>query len=194
MKAAHLDAFAEISDKTSKSFGYYGMIRRFPTTYRPGAAGNNVLDDHTNFLATWNQISLEVVLNNANMTWGDKSYTDIIPHEIEDMIQARDEVSGGVRGALNDEGKVLFLQRCQSTMLDHYYLAYMTEGDRRTIKTHVESYEYFNTTTGKTAYDGPTIFDLILQTIRSNVQVNVFRKISAIKEDTLSNCNNNVVE
>ena len=79
-------------------------------------------------------------------------------------------------------------------MLAHHYFDHLTEGGRQTIKTHVDSYEYFNSTTGETAYDGTTVLALILRTMRPNVRVNVFREISSMKDVTLASCNNNVVE
>ena len=79
-------------------------------------------------------------------------------------------------------------------MLAHHCFNHLTEGVRRTIKTHVDSYEYFNATTGETACDGPTILALILRTMRPNVRVNVFREITSMKDVTLASFNNNVVE
>ena len=73
-------------------------------------------------------------------------------------------------------------------MLAHHCLAHLTEGGRRTIKTHVDSYEYFNATTGETSYDGPTVLVLILSNMRPNVRVNVFREIASMKYVTLESC------
>ena len=75
------------------------------------------------------------------MTWGGKNFTDVTPHEIQDMTTYRGEVTAGVRGTLNDKGKALFLNRWRSSMLAHHCLAHFTKGGRRTIKTHVDSYE-----------------------------------------------------
>ena len=79
-------------------------------------------------------------------------------------------------------------------MLTHHCLAHLTEGGRKTIKTHVDSYKYFNAITGEIDYDGPTVLVLILRTMRPNVCVNVFREIASMKYVTLASCNNNVVE
>ena len=86
------------------------MIRRFPTTFLPDTGGTYTLDNHANLIETWNQIGLDVVLNNANMTLGDKSFNDITPHEIQDMTDDRGEITAEVRSTLNDEGKALFLK------------------------------------------------------------------------------------
>ena len=170
------------------------MICRFPTTSLPDAAGTYTLDDHANLLEAWNQIGLDVVLNNANMKWGDKTFTDVTPQKIQDMKTDRSEVTAGVSGTLKDKGKALFLNRWRSAMLTHHCLDHLTEGGRRTIKTHVDSYEYFNSTTGETAYDGPTVLVLILRTMRPSVCVNVLREIASMKDVTLASCKNNVVE
>ena len=82
----------------------------------------------------------------------------------------------------------------KSAMLAHHCFAHLTKGGRRTIKTHVDSYEYFDATTGETAYDGPTVLALILCNMRPNVRVNVFREITSMKDVTLTSCNKNVVE
>ena len=70
--------------------------------------GTVTLGDHANLIDTWNRIILNTVLSNANMTWGDKSFTDVTSHEIQDMTTAHGKVTGGVRGTLNDTGKSLF--------------------------------------------------------------------------------------
>ena len=70
LKPSNADSFAEFIDKVSKSYAYYGMICRFPTTFLPDAWGTYTLGDHANLLKTWNQIGLDVVLKNSNMTWG----------------------------------------------------------------------------------------------------------------------------
>ena len=128
------------------------------------------------------------------MTWGEKNFTYVNPHEIQDMTTDQGKVTAGVCGTLNDKGKALFLNLRRSAMLAHHFFAHLTEGGRLTIKTHLDSYEYFNDTTGETAYDGPTVLALILRTMRPNVRVNVFREISSMKDVTLESCNNNVVE
>ena len=170
------------------------MIRRFPTTFLPDAAGTYILGDHANFLENWNQIGLDVVLNNANMTWGDNTFTNVTPHEIQDMTTDHGKLTAGVCGTLNYEGRALFLNRWRSVMLAHPCLAHLTEGGQRTIKTHVDSYNYFNAATGETAYDGTTVLALILRTMHPKVSVNVFREIASMKDVTLESCNNNVVE
>ena len=86
------------------------MIRRFPTTFLPDAAGTYILGDHTNFLKTWNHIGLDVVLNKSRMTWGDNTFTNVNPHEIQDMTTDRGKVIAGVSGTLDDEGKALFFE------------------------------------------------------------------------------------
>ena len=80
LKPSNSDNFTEFIDKIFKIYAYYGMICSFPTTFLPDATGTYTLGDHANLLKTWNQIGLDVVLNNANMTWGDKTFTDVTPH------------------------------------------------------------------------------------------------------------------
>ena len=111
LKPSNADAFAECIDQVSNSYAYYGMIRRFPTKFLPDTGGTYTLSDHINLLKTWNQIGLDVVLNNDNMTWGYKTFTDVTPHEIQDMTADRGKVTAGVCGTLNDEGNALFLNR-----------------------------------------------------------------------------------
>ena len=79
-KRSNSDAFAECMDNISKSYAYYGMIRRSPTTFLPDAIGTYILGDHANLLETWNQIGLDVVVKNANMTWGGNTFTNVNPH------------------------------------------------------------------------------------------------------------------
>ena len=69
------------------------MIHRFPTAFLPDAGGTYTLGDHVNLLKTLNQIRLDVVLNNANMTLGDNTFTDVTPHEIQDMKDDRGKVT-----------------------------------------------------------------------------------------------------
>ena len=62
LKPSNADAFSECIDKVSKSYAYYGMICRSPTTFLPDAGGTYTLGDHANLLETWNQIGIDVVL------------------------------------------------------------------------------------------------------------------------------------
>ena len=181
LKPSNADAFSGCIDKISKSYAYYGMIRRFPITFLLDAGGTYTLGDYANLIETWNQIGLDVVLNNANMTWGNNNFTDVNPHEIQYITADQGEVTSGFCGTLNDEGKALFLNRWRSAMLAHHCLAHFTEGGRRTIKKHVESYDYFNAITREIAYNGPTVLELILHTMHPNVRVNVFHKIAFMK-------------
>ena len=80
LKPSNADAFSECIDKISKSYTYYGMIRRLPITFLLDAGGTYTLGDHANLLETWNQIGFDVVLNNVNITWGGKTFTDVTPH------------------------------------------------------------------------------------------------------------------
>ena len=108
---SNADAFAECMDRTSKIYSYYGYLRQFPTRMTVSPYGTVMLGNHANLIETWNRIRIDTILNNANMTWGDKSFTEVTPHEIQYMTTARGEVTGGVRGTLNNTGKDLFLKR-----------------------------------------------------------------------------------
>ena len=112
--------------------------------------GTVTLGDHANLIETWNLIGLNTVLNNVNMTWGDKSFNYVTPNEIQDMTTARGEVTGGVRGTLNDTGKALFLNRWRSTMMAHHALLLLTNAEKRSNKTHVTTYKNYNPDTGET--------------------------------------------
>ena len=68
LKPSNANAFAECTDKIFKSYAYYGMIRRFPTMVLLDTTGTYIIGNHANLLETWNQIGLDVVVNNANMT------------------------------------------------------------------------------------------------------------------------------
>ena len=85
LKPFNAEDFAKCMDKISKIYAYYGMICRFPTTFLPDATGTYILGNHANLLEIWNQIGLDVVVNNSNMTWGDKIFTAVTPHEIQYM-------------------------------------------------------------------------------------------------------------
>ena len=100
LKPSNADAFSEYIDKISKSYAYYGMIRRSPTTFLPDAAGTYILVDHANFLENWNQIRFDVVLNNANMTCRDKTFTDIITGD----KKRRDKLLAAAAGDDGDGG------------------------------------------------------------------------------------------
>ena len=102
------DVFTECMDRTSKIYAYYGYLRQFPTTMTVALDGTVTLADHANSIDTWNRIGLDTVLKNANMTRGDKSFTDVTHHEIQDTTPDRGEVTGGFRGTLNDTGKAIF--------------------------------------------------------------------------------------
>ena len=194
VRPSNEDAFAECMDRTSKLYAYYGYLRQFPTTMTVALYGTVTLGNHANLIETCNRIRLDAVLKNVNMTWGDKSFTDVTHHEIQDMTIARGKVTGGVRGILYDTGKDLFLKRWRSIMMYHHALLLFTDAAKRAVKTHVTTYEHYNPDTVETAYDGPTILSIIFQTIRLNVRVNVFNKIGTMTDVTLASYDDNVVE
>ena len=68
LKPSNADNFYECMDNIYKSYAYYGMIHRLPTTFLPDATGTHILGDHANLLETWNQIGVDVVVNNTNMS------------------------------------------------------------------------------------------------------------------------------
>ena len=82
------------------------------------------------------------------MTWGETSFTDVTPHEIQYMTTDRGEVTGVVCGALNNTGKALFLKHFRSTMMAHHALLFLTDAEKRSIKTHVTTYEHYNPDAG----------------------------------------------
>ena len=141
LKPSNADNFPECIDKVSNSYAYYGMICRFPTTILPDPGRTYTLGNHANLLETWNQIGLDVVLNNANIIWGDRTFTDITLHEIQNMTADQGEVTVGVCGTLIDKGKAPFLNRWRSVMLTRHFLSHLTKGGRQTIKTRFNSYE-----------------------------------------------------
>ena len=76
------DSFVECMDRTSKFYNYYVYLLQFPTTMTAAPDGTVTLGNYANLIETWNRIGLNTVLNYANMTWGDKSITDVTTHEI----------------------------------------------------------------------------------------------------------------
>ena len=79
-------------------------------------------------------------------------------------------------------------------MMAHHALLFLTDSEKRAIKTHVTTYDHYNPDTGKTSYDGPIILSIMVQTMRRNVRVKVFNKIGSMKDATLASCDNTVVE
>ena len=120
------DVFAECMDRTSKLYAYYGYLRQFPATMADATDGTVTLGDHANLIETWNRIGLNNVPNNANMTWESKSFTDVTPHEIQDMTTDRGKVTGGVHSNINNTGKSLFLKPQRSTIMAQHTLLFLT--------------------------------------------------------------------
>ena len=79
IRPSNADAFVEFMDRTSKLYAYYGYIFQFPTTMTVAPDGMVTIGNHANLIETWNIIGLDTVLNNANMTWGDKLFTNVAP-------------------------------------------------------------------------------------------------------------------
>ena len=101
---SNADAFAACMERTSKMYAYYGYLHQFTTTMTVSPDGTVTLGDHANLIETWNLIGLDTLLNNVNMTWGKKSFTDFTPHETQYTTTARDEVTDGFCGTINDTG------------------------------------------------------------------------------------------
>ena len=189
------DAFAAALEASSKRFSYHGALKRIPTTCTVAAAdkgGAITFGNQKDLLESWNQISLETILKNANQTWGDKTWTNVIPHAIEDLSAARGELTAGVRGTLNDEGKKIFLLRWRSTMMAHHCIQLLTPEAQGLMKIYQSQFEWFHDGSGETIQDGLTLATLILQKMRPNVKINVFNEIMKIKQLKLDQFGNNV--
>ena len=52
LKPSNAGKFAECIEKVSKSYAYYGMIHRSPTTFLPDPGGTYTLGNHANLLET----------------------------------------------------------------------------------------------------------------------------------------------
>ena len=77
---SNADAFTECMEKISKMYAYDEYICQFPTPMTVYPYGTVTLGDHANLIETCNRIGIDNVLRNANMKWGDNSFTDITPH------------------------------------------------------------------------------------------------------------------
>ena len=82
---SNADAFAACMERTSKMYAYYGYLHQFTTTMTAALGVTVTLGNYANLIETWNRIGLDTLLNSVNMTWGYKSFTDVNPHEIQDM-------------------------------------------------------------------------------------------------------------
>ena len=76
-------------------------------------------------------------------------------------------------------------------MMAHHALLFLTNSAKRSIKTHVTTYENYSPDTGETTYDVPTILSIIFQKLCPNVWVNVFNKIGSMKDVILARCDGN---
>ena len=180
------DAFANQLEAISKQFSYNGLVKRVPLSKIVEADGTITFGDNKSILESWNQISLEAVLQNANETWGDRTWNDVVPHEIQDLSNARGEVENGVRGDLNAQGKLVFIKRWRSRMLATHALKSLTPEAVKSLQTNQGVYEWYHPISGETAEDGLTVMAIILQKMRPNVKINVFNEISKIKRLDLS--------
>ena len=177
------DAFATALEASSKRFSYHGSLKRIPTTWTIHPAdGTITFGNHRDLLESWNQISLETILRNANETWGDETWTNTVPHAIENLSNARGEITDGVRGTLNDAGKRIFLHCWRSTMMAHHYMELLTPKAQGLMKIYQSQYEWFHDKSSKTTQDGLTLTTIILQKMRPNVRINVFNEILKIKQ------------
>ena len=105
------EAFTEHMVSLSKKFGYHGLINRVPTDCDIDGTNANLITyrDHKNFIDTWQEITEDIVERNSTQIWGDKSWTITDDKQIAPISQARGEVETGVRGALNDAGKRIYM-------------------------------------------------------------------------------------
>ena len=75
---SNTDAFPAVLEASSKRFSYNGILKRIATTRTVDSDdGTNTFGDFRDLLESWNQISLSLVLQNSNQTWGDKTWTDV---------------------------------------------------------------------------------------------------------------------
>ena len=183
LKPPSADEFCRFILKNAKTFGYSGTLARVPTTRTVDAVDPTIITygGHQNIIETWNQFSRELIHKTANDTWGDKTWTVTADKKIERISQACSKVDAGVRGDLNDAGKIMLMRRWKSTILAHQLLESLTAKSRLAIEVHKNQFEWYDELSGETNYDGLTIAHLILEKLRPNAKINTFNELAKVK-------------
>jgi len=184
IKPANANEFCRQILANAKTFGYSGTISRVPTTRTVDDADPTIITfgGYQNIIETWNQFTRELIHKTANVTWGDKTWTVTGDKQIIRLSQARGEVNAGVRGDLNETGKLMLMRRWKATILAHQLLESLTPKARLAIEVHKNQFEWYDELSGETNYDGLTIAHLILEKLRSNAKINIFNELAKVKK------------
>ena len=190
---SNADAFAAEFEALSKKFSYNGVLKRVSTTWTVNSDdGTITFSNFRDILESWNQITLNIVLKNANQNWGDKSWTDIIPCYIVDLSNTRGKIDAELRITLNATGTNMFMLRWRLQVMTNDTLALLTHKVQKATKIYQPMYEWHHKESGDTAQDGLTLVTIVLQKMHPNVQINISNKIGRIKQLKLSQYNSNV--
>ena len=190
--------FVDTLSGEAKKFGYELLLKRVPLTKVTEADGTITFGEHTDILKTWNKVTPAIAQKNATETWGDKSWTETDNKEIGELAEARLEVIAGSTAigdpTLNRLGKALFKKRQCSKCLAHHCLGLLSKKTKASIMLHEKEFEWFDTDSGESGYDGLTILLFILQRLRPNYIVDVFKELEKIKKISLADYKGNLCE
>ena len=198
--------------RCSQRFGYQHLLNNVPTTRVvtpavqaivanpsavPPVLAASAVPESVSFI---NQIKvldvysdklLDIAHKNASLIWGDLSFTDQNPKEIEELAQANGDLTP--TGRLTASGKKVIQQRILSKILAHQTLALLTDEARQVIEQQSDLYTWKDPTgVEDDEMDGLTIVALIVRRLRPHHKVDMYAEIGKAKKLTVAQFDNDI--
>ncbi len=134
---------------------------------------------------------LDITQRNTFLIWGNESFTDQYPKEIEVLTAANGYLTTG--GCITAAGKKIVQQRILSKILAYQTLALLTDEARQVIKQQGDLYTWkYPTGVEDDEMDGLTLVALILRHLRPHHKVDMYAKIGKAKKFTVAQFDNDI--
>ena len=132
-------------------------------------------------LDVYSDMLLDIAQRNASVIWGNESFTDQNPKEIQQLTAANGYLT--TSGQINPARKKLIQQRILSKILAHQTLALLTDEARQVIKQQADLYTRKDPTgVEDDEMDGLTLVALILRRLCPHHKVNMYTEIGKDKK------------
>ena len=198
--------------RCSQRFGYQHLLNNVPTTRVVTPAVPAIIANPTavppvlavaeipesvsysnqiKILDVYSDKLLDIAQKNASLIWGDESFTNQNPKEIEELTQENGELTA--RGTLTASGKKIIQQRILSKIVAHQTLALFTNEARQVIEQQADLFTWKDSTgVEDDETDGLTIVALILRRLCPHHNVDMYAEIGKAKKLTVAQFDNDI--
>ncbi len=134
---------------------------------------------------------LKIAQHNASLIWGDESFTDQHPKEVQELIPANGSLT--TNGSITYTGKKIIQQRILSKILAHQTLALLTDEARQVIEQQADLYTWKDPAgVEDDEMDGLTLVSLILRRLHPHHKVDMYAEIGKATKLTVAQFDNDI--